>query len=277
MPTPTTTTFTPTGAAQTFVVPYYTAGTFRVTCRGAIGNRASGVPAGAAGPGGSIRGYWAVAPGTVLSVVAGYSGAFGHLDLAAYRGGMGGKEIAGGAVGTGRGGGASLILVGSTIVIIAGGGGGAGQSGGLGGGAGGRGGLGIGSGANGGESPRGFGATTSAVGAHGTYAIGYATVPTDGVLHAGGLGSAYSSTTNGGGGGGGYFGGGGAGAHVFIANGDNDGGGGGGGSSWCDSGLFTSIDDTGTNGGDGSVTLEYDWIADWSPPTDGWSVGFLKF
>ena len=280
MPTPTTTTFTPTGAAQTFVVPYYTPGTFNITAKGGEGARSAGVPAGAPGSGGSILGWWDPAPGTVLTIIPGHDGAGGHLDLAAYAGGVGGKELAGGGTGAGRGGSASVVLIGSTIVMVAGGGGGGGQSGGNGGGGGGGGGLGVASGGNGGESPRGYGATTSAAGAAGTWAgATYATAPGAGSGHAGGVGSRglVLTSVQGGGGGGGMFGGGGGGSHVFVVNANNEGGGGGGGSSWCDASLFSSIDNTGGQEGDGIVTITYDWIADWSPPTDGWSVGSIRW
>ena len=62
MPTPTTTTFTPTGAAQTFVVPYYTPGTFRLACAGGAGNRSAGVPNGSGGNGGTVTTYTRTRP-----------------------------------------------------------------------------------------------------------------------------------------------------------------------------------------------------------------------
>ena len=278
MPTPTTTTFTPTGAAQTFVVPYYTPGTFRLACAGGAGNRSAGVPNGSGGNGGSVRGWWDPPPGTLLTIWPGYAGVAG-ITPTAYRGGIGGYAPTGGP-GAGRGGCASFIEVASAIIMIAGGGGGAGREG-SGGGGGGSGGLGVAAGSNGGggTTEGGRGGTLLAPGAAGSATVLPGSVyPTAGVAGVGGNGGDWlsSQVTAGGAGGGGYFGGGGGG-FGGSGGGSANAGGGGGGSSWCDASLFSSIDNTGGQEGDGIVTITYDWIADWSPPTDGWSVGFLKF
>jgi len=173
----TVTTFNPTGARQTYVVP---AGVTFVTiaCKGGSGMWGSGSAPG--GKGGYASGKYIVAPGTTLYV---YVGAAATSVSGAWPGGGDG-----GALGPGGGGGGWSTVRGvadtlASTIIAAGGGGGGGD------------GVSVGGGGGGGAS--GVKGSGTGGGAPGTQSSGYAPA-TGGFVAYGGLG---------GGGGGGKFGG----------------------------------------------------------------------
>ncbi len=197
-----TSTFSATGAVQTFTAP--TTGCYTIQVWGAKGgNDASSV----GGNGGYATGQYNLSAGQVINV---YVGGLGLNNSTNSGGGWNGGGNAGSAGASGGGGGASDVRVGGTAnsnrIIVAGGGGGAGNStpgntGGFGGG--------LTGGSSGGSA--GTGGTQLAGGTGGP---------------AGSLGQGANRATggDGGGGGGGYYGGG-------AGNGDY---GGGGGSSFID-------------------------------------------
>ena len=291
MPTPTTDTYGFTGSTVTWTVPYHTSGTLRVRCDGGWGgyqDDAAGAT-GYAGVMGSIRGYVDLPPGTVITIAVGNSGGDGSggspgngglCPAAGFDGGAGGAGSRAG----GGGGAASVVLVAGAPIIVAGGGGG-GTSGAFGTGRNGAtGGTGMDDGDGGdgtvGSSSfnggNGGGGTLTGVGPGGLGPASDPTVPPAGLPG--------STTTGGAGGDGSQYGGGGGGAGYFGAGGGggsfNRSGAGGGGSSWADTSIVSSIDGFGGTSGNqfpGSIVVTYDWIADWVPPSSGWSVGFIKF
>jgi len=274
--TVTTYTFNPDGTLQAFVLPFHD-GPIRVTCVGGNGARSGTGASGGGGEGGSVRGYLTISAGVTVYVLPGYAGGNGGGPNL---GGQGGYRAS--ASNAGRGGCASELRLGGTstshraMVAGAGAGGGLNSNGTTGGGRGGRGAIGVGSGAPGqiGLAASGQGGTTSAAGAAGT--TSGSTIVQTPTAGSGGVGGNGGSNTFGitcGGAGGGYFGGGGGGWPNSSSP-----TGGGGGSTWVDTGVVSSVDDTGGNGGtDGYVTIQLDYLGDWVPPSSGWSVGFLKF
>lgn len=117
------TTFSYTGADQTFIVPA-TVTSMTVTLNGAGGETAgSGTTPGEGGAGGFVSGTLSVSPGEALTIVVGGKSGYGGGGAA-------------GAEGAGSGGGRTAILRRGVDIVTAGGGGGGGQKtqGGLGGG-----------------------------------------------------------------------------------------------------------------------------------------------
>ena len=267
----TTTTFSFTGAAETFTVPAGVT-SVRIKARGAQGGRTIryGMPDSQGGLGGQLIVNIAVVPGDVLTVQVGGTGADNQTRTAT---GNGGYVIAGGwpdggngyskpSYGEGAGGGGSTrvhkrINGVDTLVLVTAGGGGASMN--DEGGAGGRpgtlageqGGL-PGVPFDGGTRPAG--ATQSAGGAGGCI-----DADSNGSMETcAGSGSSLAGGTNeeplvgdaygGAGGGGGYFGGG---AGSFHSSG-------GGGSSWYDAALTAFVDDSAVSAtGHGTVELLY--------------------
>jgi hypothetical protein len=247
-----TTTFTYTGAEQTFVVPAEVR-SIHVTVDG--GGGAAGSPSAAGGYGARVRTDLAVTPGETLYIEVGGAGLPGGMPIFG-GGGTGGADPLGGHVG-GAGGGATDIRrlprvaagsEGSRVIVAGGGGGGGGGPlGGLGG--------------NGDDGvtecttcadqggPGGPG-TASAGGLGGDPADTAGASGEDGQPSAGGAGGA----GGGGGGGGGYFGGGGGGGGDTAAL--NGGGGGGGGGASFVAGNATARVETG-GPGPGSVWIGY--------------------
>jgi Glycine rich protein/Secretion system C-terminal sorting domain/Bacterial Ig domain len=250
-----TTSFSYTGALQTFTVP---AGVTSITidAGGAQGGRdATGT---VFAKGGRVQATLTVTPGQVLNIYVGGAGGNGSLSTAtAAAGGFNGGGAAGhynsvlpGYSG-GGGGGATDIRLGGTALsdrmLVAGGGGGSGytsspQVGGAGGNATG------GNGATGSGIIAATGGTPSAGGSGSTYSGQPAGA--DGVIGVGGNASSGNGIP--GGGGGGYYGGGGG-----AANGAGPGSAGGGGSSYLDpSGTLTAYTQN-YNSGNGYVSLTY--------------------
>ena len=211
----TVTTFNPTGARQTYVVP---AGvTFvTITCKGGAGMWGSGSAPG--GNGGSASGKYIVAPGTTLYV---YVGDHATSVIGGWPGGGNG-----GALGPGGGGGGWSTVRGAAdniaaTIIAAGGGGGGGAGANVGGGGGG-----------GASGVKGIGPTVEGI--PGTQTGGYAP-GTGGYVAYGGKG---------GGGGAGWFGG--KGGYS---------GGGGGGSGFLSSALVGATMVNASNGIAGQVVI----------------------
>ena len=275
-----TTTFSYTGAAQTFTVPAGVT-SIDVEVSGAAGQSVGGS---IGGNGGKATGILAVTPGQILNIYVG-----GQLG---YNGG--GIAGTGGGYVSGSGGGASDIRVGGTAlsnrVIVGGGGGGSGrstcstQNGGAGAGPGGLAGVGDGAygtdggvsgggvsggggcgsccsssrgggggGQNGGGGAGGYGTSTGGTGGgcgsgnSDPFGGGTGTNPTGGCFGIGGDGgSMYNG--GGGGGGGGWYGGG--------AGGGNWGSGGGGGSSYI-GGVTSGAYYNGVRSGNGIVVLTW--------------------
>ena len=245
-----------TGTVVNWYVPNHTPGTLRVTCRGADGQQGGTFPNGRGGYGGSVRGYLTVAPGTLLKLVVGDYGSNSSPPSFLAKGGF---KVGGTGAGAYRGGCATEVWDASSTRIMVAGGGGGGAEGSLGGGGrGGDGGKGIASGES--SAPYFYGGTTSAAGAAGTGSTG--TSPTAGSGGDGGDGGTSSGLYSGGGGGG-YYGGGGGGQVGGTPVG------GGGGSSWCDTGLFSSVDDTGAANFTAGITIVWDGDPVWIPPTGG--------
>jgi hypothetical protein len=242
-----TTTFTYTGAAQTYTVP---AGVTSVVID-AVGP--SGAPYGGSGggTGSHIRGTLAVTPGQTLQVNVGGCGLESSVGTSPGLGGWNGGANGGFTVGAGTGnagnggGGMSDVRQGGTawanIVIAAAGGGGAANSyqGGGGGSLGGNGSPGGGTAGN-----AGLGGTQTAGGAA---TGGSGTTGAAGTAGAGGGGTTDLPNQNAGGGGAaGYYGGSGGGA--TTGTGANAGAGGGG-SSWAGACTSTSTVLAGVTGG----------------------------
>jgi hypothetical protein len=238
------TTFSYTGAAQTYTVP---AGVvlLQLECWGASGGdyNSSGTRA----LGAYAKGSLVVTPGEVLNIYvgqAGVTGGAGGSGTAAFNGGGAGGTGTGGYVG--GGGGASDVRQGGTALsnrkIVAGGAGGGGHAG-----AGGIGGTTTGSaGGNDGTAIGGGGGTQSAGGAAGTgTSNGVA-----GSSGQGGNGAVVATNFAGAGGGGGYFGGGGGGSATTA----NNGAAGGGGSSYV-GGVTSTTQTAGVRAGAGQVIV----------------------
>ena len=242
----TTTTYTYTGAQQSFVVPPgVTSVSFELW--GAQGTSSSY----AGGQGGYVKGTFNVTPGSTYYIYiggqAGYNGS-GTLGFA--------------------GGGATDIRYGGTAlanrILVAGGGGGGGNSGAGGAGGGSTGGNGASQYPSMCHGQGGFGGTQSAGGAGGAGGgsdYGYpGQAGSAGSLGQGGNDGSYSGYTayDGGAGGGGYYGGGGAGGGGAWQGGGGCyrySGGGGGGSSYI-SGSFTNTNNTqGGRNGDGQAKV----------------------
>lgn len=277
---PVCTTFLPTGAQQTFIVPaQVTAVT--ITALGAQGQDASdpdagqGEPFGAAGTGGlgaQASGELAVSAGETLYIYVGQRDGFnggglpGGFDVAIYQPGVSG---AGGGASDVRRGGSGLA---ERVIVAAGGGGGA--AGPLGSCASGPGGSGAAGdagapGTNGaGCGPGATGGASALIGAGGAGGVGNTNCSATsgsgsaGVLGLGGaggagiIGCAVYTGSGGGGGGGGYYGGGGGGGGAGGGGGSWSGGGGGGGVSYV-GGVTGGAIVPATHAGDGSVELCY--------------------
>ena len=234
---PVVTSFSYTGADQTYVVPAGVT-SVNITLSGAGGGYSTG------GSGGFVSGTLAVTPGQTLYVVVGGGGVF--LSMSNTFGGGGTGLNTGAASGGGRTA-IRLAPIATTAtldLVTAGGGGGVGgnaTAGGAGGGTTG------GTGANGGSATGGGGGTQSAGGSAGN--IGGAV----GTQHSGGNGST-SYSYGGGGGGGGWWGGGSGGS--FPSAGAS----GGGGSSYVANLTGTVVNTQGggaTATNNGSATISY--------------------
>ena len=229
-------TFSYTGAIQTFTVPSGVT-TLTVTLSGGGGGSGNNQNTNG-GSGALVSGTITVTPGQVLTVIVGQGGMSNRGSATGGSasfggGGAGGSYTPGGVAGSGAGGGRSAIQNNSGVDLVSAGGGG----GGGGGNTGSNGGL-VGGGFNGGtQSSGGAGSGTTYKGSSGTGpASSIITIQGGaGFTNNGGIGSA----STGGGGGGGYYGGGGGGI------GDS----GGGGSSLCPSGTSAT---TGGGGAGGS-------------------------
>lgn len=266
-------TFPYTGSVHTFVLPRHD-GLVRVTLwAGSGGTFPQGGTSYLGGLGGTIRGDVAIANGTIVSIYPGQAATTASGGSSSGSGRDGGDATGGNGYG---GGGATVVQLPSGLLMVAGGGGGgasktsllpalfAGD-----------GGFGHADGEDDAHTVTAFngeggdGGTHSAAGAGGMGAGSITTPPSAGTAGSGGAGGdGGAATRGGGGGGGGYFGGGGGGG------GSNRGAGGGGGSSWAHASVtgVTSVAALAL-GDDGYVTIQLDEL----PPTDGWSVGFLKF
>jgi hypothetical protein len=233
------TTFSYTGAAQTYTVP---ACVFSITvdARGAAGG-STGTSTG--GAGGRVQAVLAVTPGEILNIYVGGAG----VGTSAAPGGWNG----GGATGTGTGGsggGASDIRrYGNNLsdrILVAGGGGGTGTAQATNNHGGGGGGLTGMNGLAGGV----YG--TSSCGAGGSQVAGGQNSTTSGsspgALGLGGMGGAH-----GGGGGGGYYGGGGGAGAIVCCTG----GGGGGGSSYVEPTATGVTHTQAFQAGNGQITI----------------------
>ena len=281
----TTTTFSFTGAMQTFTVP---AGITSISIEtygaeggtGANGNSNAGATLGGVGGRGSKAvGTLSVTPGQVLNIFVGGAGATPTSGFNG--GGTGGNQNSGG------GGGASDIrFPGSATanrILVAAGGGGGGRGGcessaAINGGAGG---SGDGNGGNGSLAPTiggnaggGFGAIGSAFGAKGIGCANFSGI--DGIAgSATGLGGnggsgqscccfSFGSIPGGGGGGGGFGGGGGGGGGsagtVGCSGNDKGGGGGGAGGSSYTSGVAAGAVTTNVQLGNGLVIISFNNI-----------------
>ena len=228
------TTFTFTGAEQTYVVPNGVTEVSISAIGAAGGNGCQGITPQPfpGGEGAQISADFGVSPGSVLYVDVGGAGTNGEPTVfctnGASSGGLAGGSPsggAGGAVGGGGGGGASevrtvpaAVSAHTSQLIVGGGGGGAGANQGVGGNAGSAGGSGSGGGGGGPGTLTGPGAAGS---------VSCVTGPTAGSFGLGGAGDSQSPDDGGGGGGGGYWGGGGGGTAC-----GQTGSGGGGGSSY---------------------------------------------
>ena len=216
------------------------------------------------GAGGSTTATLAVSSANTYTVLAGGKGHDGFYVDSGKGGGPGGSNggATGGEQAAGGGGGASEIDLGTSRLVVAGGGGG-GAAGGAGGDGGSTspgtdGGGPAGCTGTGGQPGGAAAAGTGGAGSSSCYSNG--AKGTDGSGASGGAGGDGADAGGGGGGGGGYFGGGGGGGGGFDAGTLNSGGGGGGGggSNFLDSTTTTDGSaGTGTNTGDGSVTITY--------------------
>jgi hypothetical protein len=240
-PSTCTMSFSIEGSAQTFTVPDGVSA-LTVAVRGAQGGASR---FGAGGMGAAVSGVLPVSPHETLSVLVGATGSI-----------QGGRTVGGGGASFGQyyasGGGGSFLFDsdGNLLVAAAGGGGGAflQQIGGAGAAIGATGGTSGGLGYTGERNPTG--GTPTAAGAGGGNSIGTGS-PGDGPAVSGSPGTGGDGTRNGdpyypgSGGGGGYFGGGGGGYGQGAA----------GGSSYAAASLTSLSSTTGTNSGNGVVTL----------------------
>jgi len=219
-----TTTFSFTGAGQTYTVPAGVTA-LQVSVAGAQGGTWGG--SGAGGAGAVVQATLAVTPGEVLNINVGGAGGFTSSGSGFVPGGYNGGGANLGSAAGGAGGGASDIRRGGNAlanrVVVAGGGGGGG-----GGQLGGAGGAPVG-----GNGVVGQGGTQAGGGASGSSG------------QAGSLGQ--GGSVNGNGGGGGYYGGGSS--NPFSGTG-------GGGSSWVDQSLTSNVTMTaGARSGNGLITI----------------------
>jgi hypothetical protein len=252
-----TSSFTYTGAEQTFTVPAGVS-SVRVVAVGGRGGRSDG------GFGARVSGDLAVSPGQVLFVEVGANAptpAPGQSPP--FNGGGAGGHTAG------AGGGASDLRtasrstggsLSSRLIVAAGGGGGTGASG---SGYGGSGGAAGAPGADGAGINKGMGggAGTASAGGAGGGGGPFGAAGTLGGGGSGGTGSAI--VTGGGGGGGGYYGGGGGGGGTSEAYG----GGGGGGSSFTGTATDPSV--AADTSASPSVTITYTGASTGTGGTDG--------
>jgi phosphodiesterase/alkaline phosphatase D-like protein len=266
-----TTTFSSTGALQTWKIPASVT-EITLTVKGAGGGAGStnAGPSPAGGAGGEATGTFGVTPGMTLDVVVGTGGAAARMggDSAAYGGG--GRTGIGGFLFSGAGGGGgSFVFAPSELLIAAGGGGGAGAAEAT-GGAGGQTATAGASASSQGEPVTvagGAGATDAGAGSGGPNAgtgTGKASSDTSvGVGGGGGGGAEY--VYGGGGGGGGYYGGGGGGAED-EGPGEDLAAGGGGGSDYVSADATVTSDVVGGGGtggtedgagGSGGVVITY--------------------
>jgi hypothetical protein len=288
------TTFTFTGAMQTYTVPADVTELF-IEANGAQGGSgASGGNAstgGAGGLGSKTTGTLTVTPGQVLNIFVGGQGA---TPTGGFNGGGNG-----GSTNAGGGGGASDIRIGGTAaanrIMVAGGGGGGGRGGcesvtaAGGGGGGSTGTKGTDAPTSGGAAGGGFGATQANGGAAGAGCGGFlgtagGTATTE-VGANGGNGQtcccfSAASIPGGGGGGGGFVGGGGggggsAGTTGCSGNDKGAGGGGAGGSNFTDNVFVGATSTFSSNSGAGSVKICYALVPPsfTSTPPPGGSVG----
>lgn len=137
-----TTTFSYTGAAQTFTVPAgVTSVTFTVlSAGGGGGGQDANGAGGAGGSGAAVSGTYTVTPGNVLNVYVGGGGGLGASGATCSGGGVGGSNSIKGGTGGGAGcsgnsgaggggGAASWVSTSSGTVLLVAGGGGGGQGG----------------------------------------------------------------------------------------------------------------------------------------------------
>ena len=250
----TSTSFTTPGK-YSFTVPSSVTGV-RISATGAGGGSSATTISCVPGKGGNQQGTVPVTPGSTLSItVAGRGGSTTTATGGAggFGGGAsGGTAVSGGEGGGGGGGASSVTFAANPLVVGAGGGG---------------------CGAFSGTAGRGYGGNDGSPGVDGTHAKGGGA----GTQTAGGTGGASGTTTdppggsgtagqggagagthsqNGGGGGagGGFFGGGGGGG---VRSGQGEGGGGGGGSDHTAAGVSNAATTSGTNAGNGQVTITY--------------------
>ena len=242
---------------DSITVPANIAGPVTFDARGAEGEPGGGGQN--PGKGARVSGSFLATAGQTIDVEVGGQ----HSDAYST---MGGGDGAGsGLTGSGRGGGASTIALDAAfIAVAAGGGGGSGSGGTPTGGDGGDGGLvggdgGTGAGSDGGNG--GAGAVGPSPGAGGTHGGTGGSDGSPGIAYTsgsptGGAGGAGASSGGaGGGGGGGWAGGGGGGGASGI--GDNGGGGGGGTSVVDPSVVYGVAFTTGSQSGNGSVTISF--------------------
>lgn len=276
-----------TTAACDWTAPVDIYGSAMITVDGAQGGGLGGSESG--GDGAVVSGTYTLAPGASVTAYVGSAGDGPSYTSPYDYGGAGGTVPSGAPVGLaggpgglsqysgGSGGGAATALyVGATLLVVAGGGGGAGGEGvddptpvAIGGGGGtpfasggdgtaGGGGCGGSQGGTGGSGGGGGGGSSAGPSCYGVGASAGSTGGAWGSGGGGAGGSAPNSDGNGhaggggGGGGGGYGGGGGAGA----ASGAASAGGGGAGGSYAAYSL-SDLSETGTNTGNGSVTITY--------------------
>lgn len=222
------TTFTYTGAAQSWTVP--SSGTYVIECWGAQGGASDGI----GGKGGYAKGSIDLSAGETLTV---YVGGHPASRPGGWNGGGNGSNSAGGN-GYGGGGGTDVRRNGTALanrIIVAGGGGGD-RSGGFGGGT-------VGNDAGNGVysvGSGGYGGTQTAGGAGGDGGADVLGLP--GQLGVGGNGGF--------GGGGGYYGGGGGGLDTYSGTASP----GGGGSGYI-GGVTNGTMSTGVQSGDGQVAI----------------------
>jgi hypothetical protein len=253
-----TTTFTYTGAAQSWTVPSgVTQATFVVDgAQGSAGRLFGGIQ-GTGGLGGRVRATLTVSPGQTFQLLVGGTGS---TPTSGFNGGGTGGGTSAGAFYGGGGGGASDVRSGACVAslnctladrrLIAGGGGGGAASGGDGG----SGGQLGGNGTTLGNGTAGTGGTATSGGVGGGAANGGSTPGAAGQLGLAGAGGfAACGCGGGGGGGGGLYGGGGGGWQ----------GGGGGGSSFGPAGTTFQ---SGVRAGNGQITITYNIQPDTTGP-----------
>ena len=245
--------FSYTGSAQSTAIPSGVT-QILVTAAGAQGGAGATF---AGGNGGSAIANIPVSPGT-LTIDVGQAGSGGGAPPVTFGGGgAGGLSSTCCVYAGGSGGGASDVLQGGSTLLVAGGGGGGSANSGYGGAGGQVGAPGIGNGQDG-NGFGGGGGTAKAGGAGGAPGVipyegtcAACTAGANGMLGIGGDGGSGGTTYwGGGGGGGGYYGGGGGGGAPGP-------GGGGGGSSFAESEATSVTYGTGTQTGNGQVTISW--------------------